>query len=198
MKAANTAFGLEGGDLLIKMAADAIRSAVRATDVVARNSGGADEFFVMLPETDIDGAEVVAENIRDGIASVAISRDAGVMRSTASIGVVAFPGDGKSWADLKNRADQAEREAKRRGGDQVVRYDRDVTPPAGSTHSERRRSAPRIEQGERWAESVRETQRVPAGVPETRAPVAVGAAPAQARPASVPEATRGPAPWETR
>jgi diguanylate cyclase (GGDEF)-like protein len=175
MKATNDRFGLEAGDQLIREAAEAIRGAVRATDVVARNSGGADEFFVMLPETDVAGADVVAENIRANISNVALSRNVGVVRSTASIGVASFPEDGRNWSDLKNRANFAEREAKVRGGNRVVRFDRSALPTTISTRSPRRPYEARPERSGRGAER-----------PE---PVAV---------AVVPEATPGLAPWEAR
>ena len=170
----NELFGLEGGDRAITGAANAIRNAVRATDVVGRNSRAADEFFVMLPETDIAGAEVVAETIREKISNVVLSRDGGTFHCTASIGVVAFQEDGRTWAELKDHANAAEVEAKRRGGNQVVRF-RDLTRPSGSTHVERRSQTP-PEQAARAPERRQE-------------PIAV---------AVVPEATPGLAPWDRR
>jgi diguanylate cyclase (GGDEF)-like protein len=176
MKSANDRFGLEAGDQLIREAADAIRGAVRATDVVARNSGGADEFFVMLPETDAAGADVVAENIRANIANVALSRNVGLVRSTASIGVASFPEDGRTWVDLKNRANFAEREAKVRGGNQVVRFDRTALPTTVSTRVPRRPY-------ESWPE---QTGRTPERQMEAVALTVV------------PDPTPGPAPWDPR
>lgn len=148
MKAANDRFGLDAGDRLIRAAADAIRAAVRATDVVARNSGGADEFFVMLPETDQAGADLVAEKIRSDIGAVRLPRDNGIVRATASIGVVSYPDDGRTWTDLKNGANQAERQAKAAGGDQVRRLGRDARAVSGSTHTERRSASARNERAE--------------------------------------------------
>jgi len=176
MKTANDRFGLEAGDQLIREAAEAIRGAVRATDVVARNSGGADEFFVMLPETDVAGADVVAENISANIAHVALSRNVGVVRSTASIGVASFPDDGRNWTDLKNRANFAEREAKVRGGNQVVRFDRTALPTTVSTRVPRRPYESRSEQPGRATEQRTEPVAIPV----------------------LPEATPGPAPWDPR
>jgi len=176
MKATNDRFGLEAGDQLIREAADAIRGAVRATDVVARNSGGADEFFVMLPETDVAGADVVAENIRANIANVALSRNAGAVRSTASIGVASFPDDGRNWTDLKNRANFAERQAKVRGGNQVVRFDRSALPTTVSTRVPRRPYDPRLDESGPASELRKEP-----------VPIAV-----------LPDPTPGPAPWDPR
>lgn len=171
LKTINELFGLEGGDRAIKGAANAIRNAVRATDVVGRNSRAADEFFVMLPETDIAGAAVVAETIRKEISEVRLSRDGGTFHCTASIGVVAFEEDGKTWAELKENANAAEVEAKHRDGNQVVRF-RDLPRPSGSTHVERR-SQSRPDQSGRGPDR-----------------------PEQIVVAVVPEATPGLAPWE--
>jgi diguanylate cyclase (GGDEF)-like protein len=202
LRAANEQFGHDAGDELIKGAANAIRTSLRATDVAARNSAAADEYLVLLPETDAAGADYVAENIRLEISRVEVLREAGVVKSPASIGVASFPGDGRTSKDLIARADLAMFKAKRQlGGNTVVHYTRPEDPVAGGTgqtHRELNRSAPRSEQAEPRVDSGRQTDRVAAPASEPRTPVAVGPAPSQPRPPIVPEASRGPAPWETR
>jgi len=161
----NERFGYEGGDELIKAVAAAIVGAVRATDVVARNSTAADEFFVMLPETDMAGADLMAENIRSDIANLSLPRTGTEMHATVSVGVVSFPEDGRSWADLMNHANLPLGDVKRRGGNQVLRYNRGERPAAASTHVERGGTTPRADQPERRVDP--------------------------------PDASPGPAPWES-
>jgi len=123
LKAVNDRFGHEWGDRLLRSVADALRGDVRATDVAARLGG--DEFALMLPETDLDGAVLVAEKVLADIARIALPHDREVVRTRASIGIVTFPDDGRSAPELLRRADMAMYEAKRRGRNQIVRYARD-------------------------------------------------------------------------
>ena len=128
LKAANDRFGHDWGDNLLKAVADVLRGDVRVTDVAARYGG--DEFVLMLPETDLSGAILVAEKVRVDIARVALPYNGQVVRTSASIGIVTFPHDGRTSAELLRRADLAMYEAKRRGRDQIVRFARDGAPPA--------------------------------------------------------------------
>ncbi len=125
LKAANDRFGHDWGDNLLKAVAEAMRGDIRITDVAARYGG--DEFVLMLPETDIDGAILVAEKIRVDISRIALPHNGAVVRTSASIGIVTFPNDGRTSAELMRRADLAMYEAKRRGRDQIVRFARDST-----------------------------------------------------------------------
>jgi diguanylate cyclase (GGDEF)-like protein len=120
LKPVNDRFGHESGDRLLRGVADVIRGAIRVTDVAARYGG--DEFIVILPETDSDGALRVAEKLRRDIAQLALPENGQMIQSTVSIGLVSHPADGRSGAELLRRADAAMYEAKRRGRDRTVRY----------------------------------------------------------------------------
>jgi diguanylate cyclase (GGDEF)-like protein len=120
LKPVNDRFGHEAGDRLLRGVADVIRGGVRATDVAGRHGG--DEFIILLPETDAGGAVRVAEKLRRDIAQMSLPDTGQMVRSTVSIGVVSYPDDGRSAAELLRRADAAMYEAKRRGRDQIVRY----------------------------------------------------------------------------
>jgi diguanylate cyclase (GGDEF)-like protein len=120
LKPVNDRFGHEAGDRLLRGVADVIRGGVRGTDVAGRYGG--DEFIVLLPETEADGAVRVAEKLRRDIAQLSLPDTGQMVRSTVSIGVVSFPDDGRSAVELLRRADAAMYEAKRRGRDQIVRY----------------------------------------------------------------------------
>lgn len=137
LKAANDRFGHASGDTLLRAVADTLRGDIRITDVAAR--WGGDEFVLLLPETDLTGAMLVADKVRIDIGRLALPHDGLVVRTSASIGLVTYPEDGKSSTELMRRADLAMYEAKRRGRDQVVRFAREakqegapvVTKPIG-------------------------------------------------------------------
>jgi diguanylate cyclase (GGDEF)-like protein len=122
LKAANDRFGHESGDRLLQSVADVLRGDIRVTDVPARYAG--DEFVLFLPETDLAGALRVAEKVRVDISRLALPHDGSLIRTSASIGLVTYPDDGRTWAELIRRADLAMYEAKRRGRDQIVHYAR--------------------------------------------------------------------------
>ncbi|MBN2146152.1 MAG: GGDEF domain-containing protein [Anaerolineales bacterium] len=65
-KAVNDTYGHLQGDVVLKMVAEALSENLRQSDVLARFGG--DEFVVILPETDIEGAHAVAEKICAAVA----------------------------------------------------------------------------------------------------------------------------------
>jgi diguanylate cyclase (GGDEF)-like protein len=113
-KKVNDAHGHATGDAVLRLVADAMRSAVRQADVVGRLGG--DEFGVLMPETDGSVAHSVANRLAGGIRTVF----RGTPSVTASIGVVAVTGTEAGSDELLRKADQAMYEAKRAGKDRVV------------------------------------------------------------------------------
>lgn len=113
-KKVNDAHGHATGDAVLRLVADAMRSAVRQADVVGRLGG--DEFGVLMPETDGTLAHAVATRLAAGIRTVF----RGTPSVTASIGVVAVSGTEAGSDELLRKADQAMYEAKRAGKDRVV------------------------------------------------------------------------------
>jgi len=113
-KKVNDAHGHATGDAVLRLVADAMRSAVRQADVVGRLGG--DEFGVLMPETDGSLAHAVANRLAGGIRTVF----RGTPSVTASIGVVAVSGTEAGSDELLRKADQAMYEAKRAGKDRVV------------------------------------------------------------------------------
>ncbi len=120
LKAANDRYGHEAGDRLLRAAADAIRGGVRASDFAARFGG--DEFVVVLPDTDLQGAKRVGEKLRYDIARLALRENGDMLQTSVSIGLVSFPDDGRTSAELMRRVDLAMFEAKRRGKNQLVHF----------------------------------------------------------------------------
>jgi diguanylate cyclase (GGDEF)-like protein len=189
LKAANDRFGHEAGDRLIQAVADSLRNDIRAADVPARYAG--DEFVVLLPETDLAGALHVAEKIRADLSRLAVPHNGAFIRTTASIGLVTYPEDGRSWSELIRRADVAMYEAKRRGRDQIVHYARETQPSAEPQPPAATAISPQVLAGQSA------TQAVPTMRPMGPGADARGGFPAGG-PFGVPPETVGPAPWETR
>jgi diguanylate cyclase (GGDEF)-like protein len=117
LKPINDRYGHYFGDRMLQAVAEAIRQGIRVIDTAARYGG--DEFVVLLPETDPEGAAVVAEKLRRSVASIRLNAGTELLDSTASIGVVAFPEDGRTADALTNRADQVMYGAKRAGRNRV-------------------------------------------------------------------------------
>lgn len=128
----NDEWGHFSGDICLKVAADLMRSCIRRSKDTAARWGG-EEFIVVLPNTDLDGAARIAEQIRCKIAAAETTLPAGTVRMTVSIGVVCthFGPDTKAegWEALVRRADDALYEAKAAGRNRVVCDTRQTSLP---------------------------------------------------------------------
>lgn len=118
----NDFYGHPQGDrCLIQIAQIAKQTLRRSVDLVARIGG--EEFAVILPNTDLEGAKVVAENIRLAIESLEISHENSKIDETVtiSLGIMSvIPAIGQSPKNLINQADQALFQAKKQGRNQSV------------------------------------------------------------------------------
>lgn len=115
-KAYNDNYGHSEGDVILCKVAESItQSLTRSIDFVARFGG--EEFVVLLPNTNINGAYAVAERIGAKICSLAIphkyAKDMDIL--TVSIGCTALSGDSLNSSDLLNQADIALYMAKEKG-----------------------------------------------------------------------------------
>ncbi|GAA4914457.1 diguanylate cyclase (GGDEF)-like protein [Actinomycetospora succinea] len=109
------------GDEVLRGVATALRSSLRAPDLVARYGG--DEFVVVLPETAVGDAAAALGRARSAVAGLPAARGCPV---TLSVGVVAAR-SGEGPADVLARADAAMYAAKRAGGDAVRTHDGPAT-----------------------------------------------------------------------
>ena len=116
----NDRHGHEGGDrVLVALAGALSASARRPGDLVARLGG--EEFAVLLPDTDAEGAARVAENVHEAVGCLLVeARDGPVGRITVSIGLAfGMPRAGGEAAELLRLADAALYEAKAAGRDRT-------------------------------------------------------------------------------
>jgi diguanylate cyclase (GGDEF)-like protein/PAS domain S-box-containing protein len=129
-KAYNDHYGHQAGDNCLRLVARTLgRAAKRPGDLVARYGG--EEFVVVLPNTDLKGAETVAEDMRFLVRSRRIDhKKSGIDKIvTLSLGVAScIPNAASSTNDLVKLADDALYQAKNQGRDQVRIAD--PLPPA--------------------------------------------------------------------
>jgi diguanylate cyclase (GGDEF)-like protein len=124
-KQVNDRFGHQAGDQVLRTFADILRSSVREIDLPARFGG--EEFAVLLPQTDLEGAQRLAERLRRALAARPMTtRPGALVAVTASFGVAAFP-DARTPAALFAAADGALYRAKRQGKNCVVTADSGAT-----------------------------------------------------------------------
>jgi two-component system cell cycle response regulator len=117
-KKINDTHGHPAGDEVLRGVAGVIRETIRNVDTAARYGG--EEFAVILPETNHEGAQKMAERLRNAIAGKAFSNDGKGMRVTVSIGATTSPHDTRNRDELIEKADQALYHAKRHGRDRSV------------------------------------------------------------------------------
>jgi two-component system cell cycle response regulator len=118
-KSINDTFGHDAGDDVLREFALRIKKAIRGIDLACRYGG--EEFVVVMPETDMAVATIVAERLRWRIASepFAVAQGTRPVEVTISIGIAAL-GCGDTPATVLKRADQALYRAKRAGRNRVV------------------------------------------------------------------------------
>jgi diguanylate cyclase (GGDEF)-like protein len=117
-KSVNDTYGHPVGDVVLKGVAATLAKEARTTDLVARYGG--EEFAVVMPETDVAGAMVIAERIRERIGKRVFETEQGPLKITMSLGIATYPEDAAKKPELIEKADACLYHAKRHGRNQSV------------------------------------------------------------------------------
>jgi len=123
-KTYNDTYGHQQGDIVLQRAAEIFMSTIRRPGDFAARWGG-EEFAVLLPVTDMDGAVKVAEQIRANVEKAVIPcTDGGITKVTISLGVNSeLPDNDKSLDGFISGADSALYTAKETGRNRICRYE---------------------------------------------------------------------------
>ena len=130
--------GHQAGDLALEMTAQCLKSALRSADVASRYGG--EEFSILLPQTNIAEAQVIAERIRRRVRRTQFPHGKAQPHEavTVSIGISAFGPHLETPASIIGAADNALYVAKHRGKDRVeLHAPEDPDAPSPSHHAER-------------------------------------------------------------
>jgi len=119
-KSINDTYGHDVGDDALREFSTRLKKSIRGIDLACRYGG--EEFVVVMPETDMAVAAMVAERVRRGIATepFPINQGKNAIEVTISIGIAGLAGPSDTAADILKRADQALYRAKRDGRNRVV------------------------------------------------------------------------------
>ena len=124
-KQINDTYGHPRGDEVLVEVARRLSRCVREVDTLARCGG--EEFCLLLPETDVAGAAVLAQRLVTAVAADPFVTEGGPdLDVTISVGTAAHPVHGSTGAEVMRVADAALYEAKRTGRNRVVAA---VAPP---------------------------------------------------------------------
>jgi diguanylate cyclase (GGDEF)-like protein len=124
-KSFNDTFGHQAGDEVLRETAHCIRKSLRNFDVAARYGG--EEFIVVLPETDVTSATILAERLRKAVEQH-FAREGSRHPVTVSIGVSSLSKALQNRHQVIRAADQALYAAKKRGKNCVVVYNTELVP----------------------------------------------------------------------
>lgn len=113
-KSINDNFGHAAGDEVLQMVSQLMKSRLRNFDTIARYGG--EEFAIILPQTNLKGALIIAERLRKTIANAQVAEGINI---TASFGVATFPIHADNGTELKKLADRALYCVKRDGRNRV-------------------------------------------------------------------------------
>jgi diguanylate cyclase (GGDEF)-like protein len=125
-KAVNDTYGHGVGDDVLRELSKTLTAGLRQTDTLARTGG--EEFMLLMPMSDIDGALAQARRVCERVAAVPLATAAGPLSITISLGVgEVWPAD-KSADEVVKRADDALYQAKSAGRNRVETSERAPMP----------------------------------------------------------------------
>jgi diguanylate cyclase (GGDEF)-like protein/putative nucleotidyltransferase with HDIG domain len=116
-KSVNDTYGHPVGDTVLKAVAHVIKRDCRDVDIPIRYGG--EEFLIVLPEVNSEGARVVAERLRKSLNRELIEHEEIQLTVSASLGVACYPDDAENQHQLLELVDKALYMSKRMGRNQV-------------------------------------------------------------------------------
>jgi diguanylate cyclase (GGDEF)-like protein len=117
LKAINDRFGHNQGDVVLTRLGRILKRNTRASDVAAR--WGGDEFVLLAPDTDSQGASMIGERIRSQVEQCRPTIAKQEISISVSVGIASYPVHASRLTELIKRADQAMYNAKGLGKNQV-------------------------------------------------------------------------------
>ena len=127
-KSYNDSFGHTAGDTALRLVANALKESLRAADVAARYGG--EEFSILLPQTSVEEAVIIADRIRMSVEKIAFPK----RKVTISIGIAGYLPAFEEPKDWIAAADLALYEAKGLGRNRVCVYDSSGDSLTGKVH----------------------------------------------------------------
>ncbi len=118
-KKVNDNFGHLQGDEVLKEVGQILKRICRQVDIISRYGG--EEFTIILPQTDLEGAFILAERIRMVVKNYAFGTKKVPINLTVSVGVANYPESAKSQLDIMKEVDKALYKAKADGKNRVCR-----------------------------------------------------------------------------
>ncbi len=116
-KPVNDTYGHQAGDAVLRALAELLLMTQRDTDVAGRYGG--EEFAIILPDTTVEQAGVLAERVRSGLARLEIPHEEVLLKITVSIGIAQFDTSLESAQRWMEVADQAMYQSKAQGRDRT-------------------------------------------------------------------------------
>ncbi|MBO9997609.1 MAG: GGDEF domain-containing protein [Cyanobacteria bacterium SID2] len=130
-KSINDNYGHDGGDIVLKHLSEVLKQNLRKRDILGR--WGGEEFIVILPDTPIDRALIVAERLRKSVESNPAAN--GLIQHTISLGVATFMQHGQTMKKLIKNVDTALYQAKKTGRNKVIKaIEIEVNPNPDRNH----------------------------------------------------------------
>jgi diguanylate cyclase (GGDEF)-like protein len=131
-KQINDSYGHGSGDEVLAAVASTLTTSCRESDFVGR--AGGEEFLILLPDTGLEGAKLVAEKVRMAVARVTVPS---IERPiTASLGVAVFPDHAGDATSLLRHADRALYVAKKNGRNRVETFTREMLPSSDAASAQ--------------------------------------------------------------
>lgn len=117
-KSINDHYGHPVGDQALIKIAHAINSTIRTHDLIGRYGG--EEFLLLLPDTDLEGAKVIVERVRQSVENIEFLNGDIRIPLTISLGVTTVVADDSGYDQAIKRADKALYQAKDAGRNQIA------------------------------------------------------------------------------